>query len=53
MTAVSADTNAQMLVRQLRPVLGDRLLLPTDGVFDQARRVWNGAVGHRPVAIAR
>ncbi|MFC5001050.1 FAD-binding oxidoreductase [Dactylosporangium cerinum] len=52
MTAISA-ADIDTAVRALRPRLGDRLLLPDDGGFDGARKVWNAAVSRRPALIAR
>ena len=52
MTAISA-ADIDTAVRALRPRLGERLLLPDDGGFDGARRVWNAAVTRRPALIAR
>jgi hypothetical protein len=53
MVSVRAGADVHGLAGRLRPVLGDRLLLPADGAFEPARRVWNGAVARRPAAIAR
>jgi FAD/FMN-containing dehydrogenase len=36
----------------LRSVLGDRVVLPCDAHFDQARTPWNFAVDQRPAAVA-
>lgn len=37
----------------LEPVLGDRVLVPGDPSYDQARRIHNGLVDKRPAVIAR
>jgi FAD/FMN-containing dehydrogenase len=38
-------------IEQLRQDLRGELVLPTDSTYDQARRVWNGAIDKRPAAI--
>ncbi|RVD69340.1 FAD-binding oxidoreductase, partial [Mesorhizobium sp. M4A.F.Ca.ET.029.04.2.1] len=38
-------------VEQLRRGLRGELVLPTDTAYDQARKVWNGAIDKRPAAI--
>ncbi|UCI07926.1 FAD-binding oxidoreductase [Mesorhizobium sp. B1-1-8] len=38
-------------LEQLRQGLRGELVLPTDAAYDQARRVWNGAIDRRPAAI--
>lgn len=48
MTAI--DTN---LVRELRSGFRGTLLRPREEGYDEARRVWNGAVDRRPALIAR
>ncbi|WP_433273445.1 FAD-binding protein [Actinosynnema sp. CS-041913] len=39
--------------RDLRRSLRGSVLVPADEHYDSARRVWNGAVDHRPAAIVR
>ncbi|MEU5727138.1 FAD-binding oxidoreductase [Micromonospora sp. NPDC047738] len=53
MTSINASTDVARATEQLRPVFGDRLLLPTHEGFASASRIWNCAVTHRPVAIVR
>ena len=38
-------------IEQLRRGLRGELVLPTDATYDQARRVWNGAIDKHPAAI--
>jgi len=38
-------------IEQLRQVLQGDVVLPTDAGYNQARRVWNGAIDKRPAAI--
>lgn len=38
-------------IEQLRQGLQGEVVLPTDARYDQARRVWNGAIDRRPAAI--
>jgi FAD/FMN-containing dehydrogenase len=40
-------------VSKLKAGLGGALLCPEDGPYDEARKVWNGMVDHRPALIAR
>jgi FAD/FMN-containing dehydrogenase len=40
-------------VAELGSALRGGLLLAGDGGYDQARRIWNGAIDRRPAAIAR
>src|SRR5215469_10637569 len=48
---METDSSVAAAARQLRARLApDRLLLPGPA-YDQARRVWNGAVDHRPALI--
>jgi FAD/FMN-containing dehydrogenase len=37
---------------ELRAVLGDQLIGPSDPAYDTARRVWNGMIDRRPTFIA-
>jgi FAD/FMN-containing dehydrogenase len=53
--AVSEPTEAGTNPRdvaELRRGLRGRLVLPTDPQYDEARRVWNGAVDRKPALIA-
>lgn len=38
-------------IEQLRQGLRGEVVLPTDATYDQARRVWNGAIDKHPAAI--
>lgn len=40
-------------LRSLRQQMGDRVLVPGDAGYDDARRIWNGRFDRRPGAIAR
>ena len=40
-------------VEKLRPRFRGALLRPGQGGYDQARRVWNGAIDRRPALVAR
>jgi FAD/FMN-containing dehydrogenase len=53
MTATGIPADVDRAARALRPLLGERLLLPGDAGFPAARRVWNAAVTTRPSVIAR
>ncbi|WP_198940188.1 FAD-binding oxidoreductase [Micromonospora sp. CB01531] len=53
MTSINASADVARATERLRPVFGDRLLLPTHNGFASATRIWNCAVTHRPVAIVR
>ncbi|MBB6487767.1 FAD-binding oxidoreductase [Rhizobium lusitanum] len=54
----SADTlsgiphSTTSAVERLRQDLRGDLVVPVDPAYDQARRVWNGAIDRRPAAIA-
>jgi FAD/FMN-containing dehydrogenase len=52
-TSISASADVLRACERLRPVFGDRLLLPSDDGFVQASRIWNHAVTHQPAAIVR
>ncbi len=45
--SVSPDTT----IEQLRQGIQGEVVLPTDAGYDQARKVWNGAIDKRPAAI--
>ena len=40
-------------VEKLRPRFRGALLRPGQEGYDQARRVWNGAIDRRPALVAR
>jgi FAD/FMN-containing dehydrogenase len=42
-----------MRVAELRAVLNGQLVSPNDVGYDVARRIWNGAIDHRPALIVR
>jgi len=50
---VGIETNLHHAARRLRRLLGDRLLLPGNAVYEEARRIWNPAAECLPGAIAR
>jgi FAD/FMN-containing dehydrogenase len=41
------------LAEKLRESLRGELLRPSDQTYDEARKVWNGMIDHRPALIAR
>lgn len=43
--------SSSMAIEQLRQGLRGEVVSPTDAAYDQARRVWNGAIDKRPAAI--
>lgn len=38
---------------ELRASLRGELILPEDGVYEEARKVWNGMINKRPALIVR
>jgi hypothetical protein len=40
------------VLNELRSVMRGRVVAPEDQAYDVARRIWNGAVDHRPILIA-
>jgi hypothetical protein len=50
---VSTQTNLHHAAIRLRRLLGDRLLLPGNSAYEEARRIWNPAAECLPGAIAR
>src|SRR5688572_1613239 len=50
---MTADPGAQGPLDALRAQLRGDVLTPGHGAFDDARRVWNGMIDHRPAAIVR
>ena len=53
MTTTMLPERAAALVRQLRASMRGPVLTAADARYDAARRIWNGAVGHRPALLAR
>jgi len=51
-SAPGAASGAQPL-DDLRKMLSGELITPADAAYDEARRVWNGMIDKRPLAIAR
>lgn len=45
--------STEVMVEELRAALRGEVITPADPGFDEARRVWNGLVDHRPAVIAR
>jgi FAD/FMN-containing dehydrogenase len=43
----------ESVAQKLRESLGGELLRPGDKTYDEARKVWNGMIDHRPALIAR
>jgi len=52
-TSTLHPERAAATVRQLRACMRGSVLTAADARYDAARRIWNGAVGHRPALIAR
>jgi FAD/FMN-containing dehydrogenase len=50
---MNSDSAAAAAARDLRARLGPDRVLVRGPAYDQARRVWNGAVDHRPALIVR
>jgi FAD/FMN-containing dehydrogenase len=55
---VSTRTGSRIVLEEsaaqrLAESLGGELLRPGDDTYDEARRVWNGLIDHRPALIAR
>jgi FAD/FMN-containing dehydrogenase len=53
MTTVPTTTALESATQELQASLRGVLLRPGDGEYDEARRVWNGMIDRRPLAIAR
>ena len=53
MSETVTGKTAQVAVEALRPRFGGALLRPGEEGYDEARRVWNGAIDRRPALIAR
>ena len=52
-TSTLRPERAAAVARQLRASMRGTVLTGADARYDAARRIWNGAVGHRPALIAR
>jgi FAD/FMN-containing dehydrogenase len=50
---MTTDSAAAAAARELRARLGPARVLVRSPGYDQARRLWNGAVDHRPGLIVR
>ena len=50
-TLMGRSHSSGTAIEQLRQRLRGEVVLPTDAGYDQARRVWNGAIDKRPAAI--
>lgn len=53
MTGMTDDRLSEAAVEQLRKGFAGRLLQPSDERYEDARAIWNGAIGRRPALIAR
>jgi FAD/FMN-containing dehydrogenase len=51
--AISIETAAATDIRELRVRFRGALLRPDEEGYEEARRVWNGAIDRRPALIAR
>ena len=49
----TAAAAAEQPLDGLRKMLRGQLILPADASYDEARKVWNGMIDKRPMAIAR
>ena len=52
-TSTLRPERAAAVAHQLRASLRGTVLTATDAHYDATRRIWNGAVGHRPALLAR
>ncbi|MGH2357242.1 MAG: FAD-binding oxidoreductase, partial [Candidatus Limnocylindria bacterium] len=50
---MTTPTPTALNVSDLRGTFAGELILPGDDAYDEARRVWNAMVDHRPALIAR
>lgn len=48
-----APVLGEATIGELRESLRGQLVLPGDGAYEEARRVWNGMIDRRPAAIVR
>jgi FAD/FMN-containing dehydrogenase len=53
MTSVQAGTTDALAAAELRARFRGALLRPGEEGYDEARRIWNGAIDRRPALIAR
>ena len=50
--SIVQSEHGQSIVDELRAVVSGGIALPSDNSYEAARRVWNGAIPHRPALIA-
>jgi FAD/FMN-containing dehydrogenase len=53
MNSVMQTTAAHRAARELRGIFRGDLVLPGEGPYEEARRVWNASIDRRPALIAR
>jgi FAD/FMN-containing dehydrogenase len=53
LSVVEAPRVDEAMVRQLRAHLRGDVLVPGEDGYDAARRIWNGAIDHKPALIIR
>lgn len=49
----STEAERDQVLQRLREAISGTVVTPTDGAYDEARRVWNGMIDRRPLAVVR